>query len=350
MGKISNFASRLVDVVSKLNTGNISSLTEQSKDSIVNTLVYIEENLINEDITENLVSFLNQMCIGYILTALNAQSYVSSSKTVRDLLKAVSTEEYVDSIDVIKNNFGIEDLNNKPVISMEAGVISIEPKAQKLFSGRVVELNLRVPDGGEINTVTILVYVQLIPILMPSNIIQGFVQLNSQLPSYIKKMQSKAGVIRYWKDYLLAINRLKKEKELVLKDKSGGLDAMMRRKDNSIYKWVTNNVSYVLGGTKNANSANAIIVMEKPTFEAVCREHNIKFDNYVSRNKFFKDSFTMMMVVVDTMYNIVKIYFCGLESVGEYTFNNVSKSSSPSSGDNLKDILTAFSQNSAPRY
>ena len=342
----------LSKLVQGIRTGTAASLTEHTKDTNITMRMYIEDTLANEEITESLTMFLNQMCAGYVITALNLQSYVSSTKTVRDLLKVVSSEAYVDAVQIISDEFGTVDPDSK-IISIEAGGIDLDAKSQKLFAGRVIEFKMNVAtDDGSSKEISLVFYVQLIPLLLTSETMKGFISLNLQLPANIRRLQAKAGLLRYVKDYVMAVDLVKNEKRTVLKDKTGTLARMVANKNNAIGKWAMNNIdSLAAGGTKNANSANAIIIMDKVTFDESCKEQHVNFENVAVRNKFFKESFAMMLVVVDNMYNLVRIYFCGLPNYGEYTFNGISKAvGQQNSNNDLKDIITSLASNNAPRY
>ena len=344
-------AKGLSSLVRTIRTGGAASLTEHTKDTNITMRMYIEEALVNEEIMDSVTMFLNQMCAGYVITALNLQSYVSSTKTVKDLLKVVATEAYVDTVQIITNEFGSIDPDSK-IISVEAGSIELDSKAQKLFAGRVIEFKMNVAgDDGKSKEISMIVYVQLIPLLLTSEAIKGFISLNLQLPANIRRLQAKAGLLRYVKDYIMAVDLVKQEKAMVLKDKTGTLARMVSNKNNAIGKWAANNLDAMTGGTKNANSANAIIIMDKVTFDEACKAQRVDFENAAVRNKFFKESFAMMLVVIDNMYNLVRIYFCGLPNYGEYTFNGISKAvSQQHSNNDLKDIISSLAKNNAPRY
>jgi len=340
----------IAKVVNLVQQGAMTSLPEYVKDTIVSNRLYVEDTLVNEEITENLATFLNQMCIGYILVALNMQNYISSTRSVRDLLSVVATESYVDIVSDVDKYFGDLDA---PIVSMEASVITLEPKAQKLFAGRVIEVNITVPGGtdGKVQQVPVILYVQLVPYILTSETMRGFINLNLQLPTHIRRLQAKSGSIRYLKDYIMAVDLLKKEQKAIVNDRSGVLAGLVRKKHSSLSTWVKGNIKFLAGGERHANSANTLVVMSDITFSETCRSLNLNFNNTAVRNKFFKESFTMMLVIVDSMYNLVKIYFSGLDEVGEYTFNAISKGAdTQGKDDSLKDIVTSLARNNLPRY
>lgn len=62
----------------------------------------------------------------------------------------------------------------------------------------------------------------------------------------------------------------------------------------------------------NNNLANSILIVSENSFKDICAQTNVNFDNKNQRDNFLKRSFMMMVVVVDTMFNKVKIYFNGL--------------------------------------
>ena len=103
--------------------------------------------------------------------------------------------------------------------------------------------------------------------------------------------------------------------------------------------------------TPSHNLASAISIISKDAFDRACKENNIDFGNIKMRNNYFNRTFTMMMVVVDTMYGKVDIYYNGVDYVGTYTFDMVNRVGAKGKDNfNLKEVMTAFSQGMSPRF
>ena len=94
---ISDTKDTLADIVSTLydvEDKTSSSLFKFVKRSMVVSRVYIDDVLANEEITTPIMLNLLDLYIGLILTALNLNSYITSTKKVRDILATVATEDF----------------------------------------------------------------------------------------------------------------------------------------------------------------------------------------------------------------------------------------------------------------
>lgn len=100
---ISDTKDTLADIVNTLYDAEdktSSSLFKFVKRSMVISRVYIDDVLANEEITTPIMLNLLDLYIGLILTALNLNSYITSTKKVRDILSTVATEDFKPITDV----------------------------------------------------------------------------------------------------------------------------------------------------------------------------------------------------------------------------------------------------------
>jgi hypothetical protein len=138
-----SFASlaNLVKAVGTLGDEASPSLTRYANNTVITSAAFIDQSLVDDEVMIPMMGMLNQILCGFVLTALNLDRLTMEGRTVRDLLKAVSTESYVDVIGFTEDQFGsVEQYLDKPVASVEANVLDMDPSSQKLFSGRVIEV------------------------------------------------------------------------------------------------------------------------------------------------------------------------------------------------------------------
>lgn len=332
--------------------GGADSLPAYIKKSSVMSRIYIENSLIDEPVTPNLVSMLNQIYTGYILTALQLNQFVANSKTVRDLLKIVSSEAYTDTIDVINSSFLEPHLDKKVLnVGVEAvsPIVELDAKTQRLFAGKVVAIDFTVPNaqGDKPTKITAHLYVQLLPYVLRPEVISEFVNLNFETVRKYRWLQVRAGEISFVKDFLFEMDLIKKREKALKADNTGVLYEMLKRQNNALSRKLGNYIEDP--ETRNVNTANTIMVVDKRTFARACSDKHINFDKYKDRQVFFKKSFMMMVVAVDVMYNTVEIYYNGIESKGEYNFRMIEAKASANEKYDLKDIMKSLSMGSAPR-
>ena len=158
----------------------------------------------------------------------------------------------------------------------------------------------------------------------------------------------RAKEIAFWKDFVFARDMVEREAKLLKNDKSGLVAQMMARQKSGVWRWVGGMLDLI---PKSHNLSNAILVFDKQSFDNSCREAHIDFNNVYQRMQFFRKTFTMMAVVVDTMYGKVDMYYAGVPQVGNYTFNMINKVGAGKNDNfDLKSIMTAFASGNSPRF
>ena len=88
---MSTVISELAELKQILMDGNPKSwsLSGAARKSNIFARVYIEERIANDDISPDLMTTLNQLYTGFILTALNFNVYVRGNKLLSDALQSV---------------------------------------------------------------------------------------------------------------------------------------------------------------------------------------------------------------------------------------------------------------------
>ncbi len=225
------------------------------------------------------------------------------------------------------------------------GKVELEQATQRLISGRVLQVTF---SGDEGKKVTALLYVQLVPQLIHTDTVNGYLQLNFSSSFWRRAKLLRAGEIRFFRDFILSFDQIENYRKALKGDKDGWLDRMLTKRQNNLFKYFRGVVGL---DPENHNSANSIIITDQVTFAQACNHAGINFDNRSDRQHFFRKSFTMMVVVIDTMYQMVKMYFNGIDVCAEYTFKEIKGANKSSDQQfSLKDVMTMFGQNNVPRF
>lgn len=384
------------------------SLTAYTKQSNVMSRLYIEDSILRDDICPPLVGVLNQLYVSYILSALNLDTMCANGRTVREQFEVVATENK-DIIEDIIKTFG-----TVPKPSMEAGpVVDTEPATQRLPTTRVIELTMnginvlkeeaitkkttefgsttttdkegekhgfdqvgRVSSGEETKGKDTLkktgkdeewgtndktsqstyqfkayIYVQLIPYVLLPEVVDGYIGANFSPPLSVRWKQLKAGEISFWKDFIFALDLIKKQAKALKKDKHNILGDMLNRQHSALLKWWIDICGILSSNRGSHNTANTILITNKATFDRACRENRINFQNKTQRQRFFNKTWSMIICVVDPLYNTVEMYFNGVDMKGTYTFNMINKVGAKGQDNfDLKDVMSAFSQGLSPKF
>ena len=352
----------IYDLADKVGDMKSVSLTQMNKPANIISRVYIQQDVAADDIALPLLGTLNQLYASYIMTALNMQNVVVGGKTVKELYGIIATETLQDTVTVISGDFGQETLDSTiqemsmqdVTSSMESSVMDQEKDSQRLVTGRLLEIDMtlespKASDGSyRVNTYKIYVYVQLVPFILNDDISRGLLNINFYPSMSVRWKQMKAKEISFWNDFMLSQDLLTKQEKLLKDDKSGILAEILNRQHNKLFRWITG----LLGvRPKSSNLANSIIIMEKNTFNAACREVGADFSDKRYRQDFMFKTMAIFVVVVDLSAGMVEMYFNGIDVKGSYTFQMLNKVGAKGKDNfNLAEIMQTFSQGMSPRF
>lgn len=444
---ISDTKDTLADIVNTLYDAEdktSSSLFKFVKRSMVISRVYIDDVLANEEITTPIMLNLLDLYIGLILTALNLNSYITSTKKVRDILSTVATEDFKPITDVRnelrkyfalnapnknqpnqnnqqpqqqQNNSGntAENANGSPsnesenpntaqnknpnnqnsqpnqqpnnqnkqqpqpnkaapnnqkqpnqanknqkqmyfggrFASMESdspavAEISKSSSVQPLPVGRVINAKLSnySSESGRTDNATVQVLIQLHPIFVPQDVSAQFIAMNFK-PSFAQRwLQMTSGEISFWSDFILGNDLRRQRYKAMRKDSTGILHDLEERRSNAVSNlWLK-----ILGAdTSRQNIANTILVYESRNFKKACSTSGINFTHYDSRQRFFEATMSMIVVVVDIMYSKIEMYYNGITTTSELTFDQCKRNSKTESVD-IMTMMKQYAQGLAPKF
>ena len=429
---ISDTKDTLADIVNTLYDAEdktSSSLFKFVKRSMVISRVYIDDVLANEEITTPIMLNLLDLYIGLILTALNLNSYITSTKKVRDILSTVATEDFKPITDVRnelrkyfalnapnKNQNNQNDQNNQQqnntddteknangapsnesnnpnnaknknqnnqnnqndqnnqqqnnqnnqkqsnqkqmrfggrFASMESdspavAEISKSSSVQPLPVGRVINAKLSnySSESGRTDNATVQVLIQLHPIFVPQDVSAQFIAMNFK-PSFAQRwLQMTSGEISFWSDFILGNDLRRQRYKAMRKDSTGILHDLEERRSNAVSNlWLK-----ILGAdTSRQNIANTILVYESRNFKKACSTSGINFTHYDSRQRFFEATMSMIVVVVDIMYSKIEMYYNGITTTSELTFDQCKRNSKTESVD-IMTMMKQYAQGLAPKF
>lgn len=355
---IDNVVSKVVDVI----RAPEQSITEMAQPAMLNHRVIIEESLANNAIMPSLMSFLNQQVAGYVLTAVQLGSFVSDGRTVRDVISRVATESFVNSVDLISFN-GIPKeklhpetlvaINKLDVIGVEShsNIIELETKSSRLMSSRVLEVDLTVNSGGKdhnAKTVTVRLGIYLLPYFINTEIMSMMLDIHNQSGFFIRWKKMAAGEIRFFRDFILCFDLIEKYGKVLKSDPKNKLGDILRDNHYKELRLYAQRLSKL--ESKNTNIASTIIVVDHKTIQKNASDSGSNLDDYMNRQEFFNKSLAMILVVVDDMFNNVKVYYNGMKMFATCTFDTLNRIGQKSDNYDLKDIITAFGGNQNIRY
>jgi hypothetical protein len=364
-------ASKLFNVADA--TGN-NSLTAYGKVGRISSRVYIDGSVAADPvITDICKTVITQYC-GLILTAMQFNQFVSNGVTVQDLLRPVATEDMkphhdivasfgIDSdrlfVDGIQSAAGVNATNSKilankqnqkpPVKKTEANP-SVNGKISEdtnIPAGKVIELTLTNPNNPE-HRITVNLLVQIAPYIVPEELAVQFI-VKDNVPSFWQRyIQWKTGEISFWKDLIFWSDIAARRAKYLKLDPTGVFADMMGKQQQGRMRTMKN-----LAEDKNArarNVANTVLVFNQETLTRARAECGIDLSNFEARQTYFETTFSMMIVVVDAMYNHVTFYYNGIDDAATFSFDQMKSSSKGGNSTDLVAIMNALNQGKSPKF
>lgn len=352
--------STVLSTIQDIEDGASLSLTQYVKRSIISSRVFIDNALATEDSLKNLMSTVMNLYVGLIMTAFSMNQFCTGTKKIRDVMSVVATEGFdlkaQFTSDALKKFFpGMEDLDDDIVDAAKdtsewlhdknplMGSTNVkEAKESELPSGRVIKIDMNIQG----NKFSFDMFLQLAQQFIPSDVARQFIKLNFTPTFKQRYLQAKAGEISFFGDLLMCQDIRKQRLNALKHDKNGVLTDMLERQQNALENaWL----KYAQVTPQRQNIANTILVFEKTNFDKACSDAGLRFSDYNSRQQFFTKTFSMMICVVDPMYNQVNIYYNGLNAASTFTFDQLKKKSGSNASDVL-DMMKAYAANAAPKF
>ena len=347
----------LMNYIQNFEDATSMSLFQYTKRSIIQSRVFIENTLANEEILNPLMLNLMDLYTSLIMTATDMNQYVQGSRRVRDVMQVVATEsidemprDVQESMDQFfmgtkepAKMLSIGETEARYGSSQGSQVKETSTKVANLPQGRIIEVKFGSLDKG---TFTVNLWLQLSPTFMPPDVAAQFVALNFS-PSFRQRwMQATAGEISFIKDLFLSRDIRKKRLKALKQDKSGILKEMIDRQENSLANsWL----KLALVTPERQNIANTILIFDKATFDRACSNAGLRFKDFNSRQRFFNKTFSMIVATVDPMYNKIQMYYHGLKNFSEFTFEQVKRNAKIEATD-IMAMMKSYAAGMAPKF
>ena len=367
------------DMVSLFNDATEVSLPSFVKSTQISSTVYIQNSCIQEEILTDVLQCAQQLYISWILAAVNLNSVIGSTRTkVKDALKVVATEEMTNSLnqlhvpteDIIAGieNFGMfssESTTTTNTSSNKHTGVSVSGNNKEIIKSinttvslpvsRVIELKVGV-DGSHTYTVNALV--NLYPQIIPDHVFREYVKLGHKASLAERWFKVRTGEYKFWKDFIFEIGDAEKRAKAIKKDHTGLLQDMIEREQSGFSKIIRNIFNSIVGFAYNnpsqtsnnrKNIANSVLVFNKADFNRWTKEINLNFNIERDRNTFMSKTLSMMVIVIDSDFQMVEMYYNGIRNKGEFTFKQI-QSQSKSEKYDLAYLMKAFSTVNSPKF
>lgn len=210
-------------------------------------------------------------------------------------------------------------------------------EAAHLVTGKVFELSASY--GG--NSATVQVMVSLDPrVTRPGNIVDIF-SVGGELRTAKERAHGfLSGKLRFIDDIILGSDLIDNELRVGIHDETG---AWLQNREND----AGNRLSAILTGKRSVGTASGIAIMHARTARRLESAIGGKLDDFATRQKIFKRTFNLLLLVVDTEYDRLTVYHRGLAKINRLPISEFVKTRGKDGGD-VTDIVKLFLNGSAP--
>ena len=337
--------------IAELTKHNSDSLIEVSKATRVEPIVLVDQTVEHLPYMTDVLQSVTSIIAGYYLQAAALTVNVGKVDALRllDRLNPSRTPDWgLESLLLQSNSYQLQ----LPVVGTPVGLEAYGLEASETDSnikeirentnlsvGKLIQVTI----NSEGETATFPVNVRLIASTITPTLINAILTEGERDDSLLERFHLlRAGQIEFVRDFIFCQDLINARKKLLLSDKKGQFAEILNRRR-------TNNVSTFLNGKTSLATASNIVVISDATRKSIEREHGFKFSSAAVRERIFKDTYIMLLVVVDADHEYVTIYSRSIALPTELTVRQI-KASNKGTGPDITEILKAYQLGNAPSY
>lgn len=247
------------------------------------------------------------------------------------------------------DNTALEAIDNKndevaskfSVRSVKVGDSQIGPL------GELYDIKLNNPTNPE-HSITVPVFVQMQPSIIPAEIAPRFIDRHVSLNLWQRWTQMTVGEISFWKDFVFQADMIKRHMSTIKNPEYAAAFAdylkTVSKKDNYAFHDATNR-----GGRVSHNLSNSVVVFAEDTVRQVKAESAFDLHRPADRERYFKDTYTMIIAVVDPMHQRVTVYFNGIDGDLDLAYSDFRPNDKKFDPNDFMQALSAFSSGNISR-
>ncbi len=244
---------------------------------------------------------------------------------------AADAEERAALEDIDPNAKGKKS-SDEPMHSMSSGDAQKIYEAENMAIGKLI--NVEVRSGKE--KAKLPVTIKLLPAVVPSDTITHIFTAGGRDTWAHRLFLVKSGQIRFWKDFVLGQDMIDAHMKALMTDKEGVYRKIMERRRNNISQAVQS-------GRLSLADASNIAIISSTTMKKSASALYAKIDDLAVRQKFFDNSYLLMMMMVDERHNRVTIYHRGVDLAVSYRIDDV-KIAEKTKGQDITEIFKMFNK------
>lgn len=352
------------------NAGKADSLIDYTRVARVEPIVLIDASCLFMDMLPMVQQSLLNIFAGYYLQAVAISTTVGKVDVMRQLDKlnpnrspmdsAVDTGGWLLASESYK--YRLPRLDNSPAMETEKLTtdktrLSFEKPhdtgGQSFNAGRDTPstlreladlsvgklLNVEITDG--LHRATIPLSVRLMASSLPTESLVHILSLGADDNSVKERWHKwRSGQIEFVKDLIFCQDLISAHRKNLMHDKDGIYSNLVKRARQ-------NGLSTIFSGNPSVATASNIAIISSQTAEQLELKINGKLDNFKTRESVFKETYLMIMAVVDNEWKRVTFYHRGINGHTEVGERDL-KAANRSGGPDVTDILRAYQLGTSP--
>lgn len=370
--------------------GSITSVTAQTT---ILSRVFIEEAILDEPLLPNLLRTLHEWYAAQIIAALRLSQMVDDMRSVQHVMSLVQSGHTAKGQNVLGNIQGrlmaqesfvgfylgeaaMEAMFGPPIPpggyaqTHKAALARAEDAETELEKMKSAENNVtirsvktsenRIGPMGELyevtltnpdklgRSLTIPVFVQMQPSIIPSKVAARFVDLNVSPTIWQRWTQMSTGEITFWKDFLLHRDLIQRQMAIVKDPEAAAAFQDFLKTVNTKDVYALQDVTSKSAAPGSSNLANSVLII---TQEAADEAKSVGVDLHhpADRQRYFRDTYAMIVVIVDTIHQRLTIYFNGIDGDIDASYMDFKPKDTKFDPKDFMAALQAFSGNNISR-
>lgn len=217
--------------------------------------------------------------------------------------------------------------------------LTVVQSAANLSVGMVLDVEIE-SDGSKAN---IPITVRLITNVVPDAIFVHIFTHNAKKIDFKERYHGwRSGELEFINDIVLCQDLISAHRKALIKDKTGIYREIMSRRTQ-------NRFSGIVSMNPSVATASNMAVISTATAAAIESEVGGRLDNYAIRERIFKDTYMMIIVVLDAQYEQVTMYYRGIQTPTQVSVKGM-KHAGKGNGMDVAEVLRSFQLGTAPRF
>lgn len=226
---------------------------------------------------------------------------------------------------------------NTSLMGFKLSALEASDKAGDMPKSLAVGKMITVPFSSGDQKCEFTVNVSMFPDLVPFTELKALAKALMSDNSYSGRWHAmRSGKITI-ADWLTCRDILREDRKLMLTDSTGIYKANREKKSRSVIGAILS------GGNVNMNTASAVWVMTKAEATELETVLGGRLNNYALRQKFFEKTLSMMLIVVDSDLEVIKLYQESFPEVGTHSFRDFESAGTAPNALDLNAISRAVS-------